>query len=85
MLPVSGSTRCASTNSAVVRTALVCAPPGVATVHHGMTGLRFFNPDDDHEPQHGDDRAPVAWVNAAADPDVRRTLTEMLTALRAAQ
>ena len=50
VLLVSGSTRSASTNSALVRTALLCAPPGVATVRYGMTGLPYFNPDDDREP-----------------------------------
>ena len=50
VLLVSGSTRSASTNSALVRTALLCAPPGVTTVRYGMTGLPYFNPDDDREP-----------------------------------
>ena len=50
VLLVSGSTRSASVNSALVRTALLCAPPGVTTVRYGMTGLPYFNPDDDSEP-----------------------------------
>ncbi len=50
VLLVSGSTRSASINSALVRTALLCAPPGVTTVRYGMTGLPYFNPDDDREP-----------------------------------
>lgn len=50
VLLVSGSTRSASTNSALVRTALVCAPSGISTVRYGMTGLPFFNPDDDTDP-----------------------------------
>ena len=50
MLLISGSTRARSTNSSLVRTALVCTPPGVTTARYGMTGLPYFNPDDDHDP-----------------------------------
>jgi chromate reductase len=50
VLLVSGSTRAASTNSAFVRTAAVCAPPGIETVRYGLTALPHFNPDDDRDP-----------------------------------
>jgi chromate reductase, NAD(P)H dehydrogenase (quinone) len=51
LLLISGSTRAASTNSALVRTAAVCAPPGVdAVVYGGLSDLPHFNPDDDREP-----------------------------------
>ncbi|SHH26238.1 NAD(P)H-dependent FMN reductase [Jatrophihabitans endophyticus] len=50
MLLVSGSTRAASTNTALVRTAKLCAPPGVATFRHGLTALPHFNPEDDRDP-----------------------------------
>lgn len=111
VLLISGSTRARSTNSSLVRTALVCAPDGVATARYGMTGLPYFNPDDDRDPLPpsvvalrgaitaadallfctpeyagslpgafknllewtvGDtvlNDKPVAWVNAAADPN----------------
>jgi chromate reductase len=50
VLLISGSTRAASTNSALVRTAAVCAPPGIETVRYGLTALPHFNPDDDRDP-----------------------------------
>jgi NAD(P)H-dependent FMN reductase len=50
VLLISGSTRAASTNSAVVRTAALCAPPGVRTFRHGLTALPHFNPEDDRDP-----------------------------------
>ncbi|MDQ2722664.1 MAG: NAD(P)H-dependent oxidoreductase [Actinomycetota bacterium] len=51
VLLVSGSTRAASTNSALCRTAAVCAPPGVAVECYLDVGfLPHFNPDDDHDP-----------------------------------
>lgn len=50
VLLVSGSTRSASANTALVRTAPLCAPPGVTTFRHGLTALPHFNPDDDREP-----------------------------------
>ena len=50
VLLISGSTRAASTNSALVRTAAVCAPPGIETVRYGLTALPHFNPDDDRHP-----------------------------------
>src|SRR5262249_21799217 len=50
LLLISGSLRAASTNSAVLRTAQVVAPDGIATVlYDGMGGLPHFNPDDDAE------------------------------------
>jgi len=51
ILLVSGSTRGASTNGALLRTAAVDPPDGVeAELYAGMTGLPHFNPDDDHDP-----------------------------------
>jgi chromate reductase, NAD(P)H dehydrogenase (quinone) len=48
ILLISGSTRGASTNSALVRTAALCAPPALETVvYEGLTELPHFNPDDD--------------------------------------
>jgi chromate reductase, NAD(P)H dehydrogenase (quinone) len=62
ILLISGSTRAASTNSALVRTALAVAPPGVDVVeYNGLAGLPHFNPDDDQEPL----PAPVAELRAA--------------------
>lgn len=51
VLLVSGSTRAASTNSALLRTAAAVTPDGIdATVFDGLTALPHFNPDDDHDP-----------------------------------
>ena len=51
ILLVSGSTRSASTNTALLRAARDAAPPGVeAVLYEGMTGLPHFNPDDDTPP-----------------------------------
>jgi chromate reductase, NAD(P)H dehydrogenase (quinone) len=51
ILLISGSTRGASTNSALLRTASANPPEGVeAEVYAGMTGLPHFNPDDDRDP-----------------------------------
>lgn len=57
ILLVSGSTRSASTNVAVLRTAAAVAPSGVRTVRfEGLADLPAFNPDDDRDPL----PAPVA-------------------------
>jgi len=62
VLLISGSTRAGSTNSALVRTAALCAPAGIeAVVYEGLTALPHFNPDDDHEPL----PAPVVQLRAA--------------------
>jgi NAD(P)H-dependent FMN reductase len=51
ILLVSGSTRGASTNSALLRTAAAGPPEGVeAKLYTGMTDLPHFNPDDDRDP-----------------------------------
>jgi chromate reductase, NAD(P)H dehydrogenase (quinone) len=51
ILLISGSTRGASTNSALVRTAAVSAPDGVEAVEYtGLAALPHFNPDDDQDP-----------------------------------
>ncbi len=51
ILLVSGSTRGASTNSALLRTAAAGPPEGVeAELYTGMTDLPHFNPDDDRDP-----------------------------------
>jgi chromate reductase, NAD(P)H dehydrogenase (quinone) len=67
ILLISGSTRAASTNSALIRTAAQSTPPGVdAVVYDGLAGLPHFNPDDDQDPL----PAPVARLRdeiAAAD------------------
>lgn len=50
LLLISGSLRAGSTNTAVLETARVVAPDGLATVlYGGMGGLPHFNPDDDCE------------------------------------
>jgi chromate reductase len=62
LLLISGSTRGASTNTALLRTAHIVAPEGVATtLFEGMTELPHFNPDDDHDPL----PEPVAALRAA--------------------
>jgi chromate reductase len=49
ILLISGSTRSASTNTAVLRTATAVAPRGIeAKLYRQMTELPHFNPDDDH-------------------------------------
>ncbi|HJQ42227.1 MAG TPA: NAD(P)H-dependent oxidoreductase [Jatrophihabitantaceae bacterium] len=51
ILLVSGSTRAASSNTALLRTAAASAPDGVNTeLYPGLASLPHFNPDDDHEP-----------------------------------
>jgi NAD(P)H-dependent FMN reductase len=53
ILLISGSTRSASTNTAVLRTAQAVAPDGVTTARpEFLAALPAFNPDDDHEPLH---------------------------------
>ena len=50
-LLVSGSLRHSSTNTALLRTAVGLAPPGVTCqLYDGLDRLPAFNPDDDHEP-----------------------------------
>jgi NAD(P)H-dependent FMN reductase len=51
VLLVSGSTRAASSNSALLRTAVAAAPDGVrAVLYDGLAALPHFNPDDDRAP-----------------------------------
>ncbi len=51
ILLISGSVRTGSSNQALLATAAVAAPPGIATVSYdGIGGLPHFNPDDDHDP-----------------------------------
>jgi NAD(P)H-dependent FMN reductase len=51
VLLISGSTRAASSNTALLRTAAVAAPAGIeAVLYDGLAGLPHFNPDDDREP-----------------------------------
>jgi NAD(P)H-dependent FMN reductase len=53
LLLVSGSTRAASTNTAVLRTAQAVAPADVTTTLYGeLSELPAFNPDDDRPPLH---------------------------------
>jgi NAD(P)H-dependent FMN reductase len=64
VLLISGSTRAGSTNSALVRTAAACAPPGIeAVAYDGLATLPHFNPDDDREPL----PPPVAALREAID------------------
>lgn len=52
MLLVSGSLRASSTNTAMLRTAALVAPPGLElALYEGMAGLPHFNPDDDRPPR----------------------------------
>jgi NAD(P)H-dependent FMN reductase len=67
ILLVSGSTRAASTNSAVLRTAVAVAPPGVdALLFGGLPALPPFNPDDDSEDP-ADLPPPVQELRSAID------------------
>jgi chromate reductase, NAD(P)H dehydrogenase (quinone) len=51
VLLISGSTRAASSNTALLRTAVAAAPNGVeAVLYGGLAELPHFNPDDDREP-----------------------------------
>jgi chromate reductase len=51
ILLISGSTRGASTNTALLRTAAKVAPEGIeAVLFDGMTALPHFDPDDDRDP-----------------------------------
>jgi chromate reductase len=51
ILMISGSTRRASTNTALCRTAVLCAPPGTTIdVLDDLDALPHFNPDDDADP-----------------------------------
>ncbi len=51
MLLISGSTRAASTSSALCRTAEFCAPAGVTVeCYADVAVLPHFDPDDDHDP-----------------------------------
>lgn len=62
VLLISGSTRAGSTNSALCRTAPLCAPAGViAQNYEGLAGLPHFNPDDDRDPL----PTPVAELRAS--------------------
>jgi chromate reductase len=63
ILLISGSLRAASSNSALLRTAIGVAPAGVeATSYDGLGGLPHFNPDDD--PKGGPVPAAVAQLRA---------------------
>ena len=68
ILLISGSTRAASTNTAVLRTLLHRAPRR-ARLYEGLADLPAFNPDHDPGDPHGPDRdllpAPVAGLRAA--------------------
>jgi chromate reductase len=68
VLLISGSTRSASTNIAMCRTAVECAPAGVTAVHYpDIAELPHFNPDHDREPlptSVADLRAAIASADA---------------------
>ncbi len=54
VLVVSGSTRAGSTNTALCRTAVACAPAGVTVqCYAGIATLPHFNPDHDRDPLPG--------------------------------
>jgi chromate reductase len=65
---LSGSTRAASTNTAVLRTAATLVDPGVTAARYdGLSELPAFNPDDDHDPlppQVAELRAQLAGADA---------------------
>jgi NAD(P)H-dependent FMN reductase len=66
VLLVSGSLRDGSTNTALLRTARLLAPPGVtAVLYEGLARLPHFNPDDDQPPLHPEVAALRAAVRAA--------------------
>jgi hypothetical protein len=78
VLLISGSTRAASSNTALLRTAAVAAPAGIeAVLSDELAGLPHFNPDDDREP------LPVAVAELrsaiAAAADGRRGLGSQAT------
>jgi NAD(P)H-dependent FMN reductase len=51
ILLISGSTRAASSNTALLRTAAAHAPDGIgADLYAGIEQLPHFNPDNDHDP-----------------------------------
>lgn len=53
LLLVSGSLRAGSTNTALLRTARLVAPPPVtAVLYDGLARLPYFSPDDDRSPLH---------------------------------
>jgi len=68
VLLISGSLRPGSTNTALLRTALVVAPAGISAVlYDGLGALPHFSPDDDHEPLDpavGDLRARIGSADA---------------------
>ena len=68
VLAITGSTRAASTNTALCRTAARCAPHGAeVTVFDGLATLPHFDPDDDHAllpPAVADLRAAIERADA---------------------
>ena len=70
ILLISGSLRARSTNSALLRTAQACSPPGVEpALYEGLGDLPHFNPDDDPEggpvhPAVADMRSQIASADA---------------------
>jgi chromate reductase len=66
VLLISGSTRSLSTNTALCRTAVQCAPAGVVVqCYLDLAVLPHFNPDDDHDPLPPDVAALRAAVGSA--------------------
>lgn len=66
ILLVSGSLRDGSTNTALLRTARLGAPPDVSAVlYEGLARLPHFNPDDDQPPLHPEVMALREAVRAA--------------------
>jgi len=68
ILMISGSLRPGSTNTSLLRTAQIVAPPGISAVlYDGMGALPHFNPDDDRDPLDpgvDDLRQSIAAANA---------------------
>lgn len=67
LLAISGSLRAVSTNTALLRAAMLLAPPGMTIeLFDGLAGLPHFNPDLDIEPL----PPPVAaWRRRIAEAD----------------
>jgi chromate reductase len=67
LLAISGSLRAVSTNTALLRAAMLLAPPGVEiTLFDGLAQLPHFNPDDDVAPL---PREVAAWREEVARAD----------------
>lgn len=67
LLAISGSLRAVSTNTTLLRAAMLLAPPGMEIeLYDGLAGLPHFNPDLDVDPL---PPAVVAWRKRIAEAD----------------